>query len=86
MAKSNFNELKRQLGSAIKERRLERGWSQEKLAEQAHLHRTYIGDIERGERNVSFENLWLIAEAFQTSLSDLFAFLDANDHSKGKND
>lgn len=60
-------------GLAIKRRRQEIGLSQEALAEQAGLHRTYIGDIERGARNVSLENIEKLAKALQVSISDLFA-------------
>jgi len=49
------------------------GHSQERLAEMAHLHRTYIGGIERGERNVSLVNIWRIADALGISPSVLFA-------------
>jgi len=44
-------------GEAIRNKRLEQGLSQEKLAELCGLHRTYIGGIERGERNVSLLNI-----------------------------
>jgi transcriptional regulator with XRE-family HTH domain len=43
------------------------------LAERAGLHRTYIGDIERGARNLSLENIEKIAKALQISISELFA-------------
>lgn len=53
------------------------GYSQERLAELARLHRTYIGGVERGERNVSLLNIWRIADALKVSPSVLFAtFVD----------
>jgi transcriptional regulator with XRE-family HTH domain len=65
--------VKSRFGLAIKRRRQEIGISQEVLAERAGLHRTYIGDIERGARNLSLENIEKIAKALQISISDLFA-------------
>lgn len=59
------------LGRAVRSRRLELGLSQEKLAERAQLHWTYIGGIERGERNVSLINIVRIAEALSLTPSDL---------------
>ena len=47
------------------------GCPQEKLAELADLHRTYVGDIERGERHVSLLSMWKIARALRVRLSDL---------------
>jgi len=46
--------------------------SQERLAERAGLHRTYIGAIERGERNVSLKNIARIAKALGVQAKDLF--------------
>ena len=60
------------LGEEIKKFRKRRGFSQEKLAEISGLHRTYISDIERGQRNVSFLNLVKIANALGISLCELF--------------
>lgn len=51
--------------------RARRGWSQEQLAEESGLHRTYIGSIEREERNVSIDNLDRIARAFRISTAAL---------------
>jgi len=47
------------------------GWSQEKLAEKSDLHHNYIGDIERGEENVSVDALRRIAVALGVRLTDL---------------
>lgn len=51
----------------IKARRLELGWSQEALADAAGLHRTYIGSVERCERNISIDNIERISEALGVS-------------------
>lgn len=65
------NDPKRVLGQAIRRRRLALGLSQEKLAERAGLHWTYVGGIERGERNVSLENIVKLARALETEVSQL---------------
>jgi transcriptional regulator with XRE-family HTH domain len=59
-----FDDPKKIVGLNIRRLRKQAGWSQEELAEAAELHRTYIGAIERGERNVSLENIVGIARAF----------------------
>ena len=59
------------LGENIRTHRRNLGWSQEKLAEKADLHHNYIGDIERGEENVSVDALVRIAAAMKVNLSDL---------------
>ena len=59
-------------GSQIRRFRTALGLSQERLAELAGLHRTYIGSIERGERNVSLANMAVLANALGISLSTLF--------------
>ena len=51
--------------------RHERGLSQEELAEIVGIHRTYIGSVERGERNVSVDNMEAIAQALDELLPDL---------------
>jgi transcriptional regulator with XRE-family HTH domain len=53
-----------------------RGLSQEKLAELAGIHRTYIGDVERGTRNIALVNMTRIAKALGTSLSRLIADME----------
>jgi len=51
--------------------RLATGLSQEALADRCGLHRTYIGSVERGERNVSIDNMEVIARSLKSSLSVL---------------
>lgn len=63
------------LGEAIRRRREVLGLSQEQLALKCDLDRTYVGGVERGERNIGFINLCRIAEALDRSLSDLLADL-----------
>ena len=59
------------LGDRIREHRQARGWTQAELADKCDLHRTFIGSVERGERNISILNLRLIARVLRVSLSDL---------------
>jgi transcriptional regulator with XRE-family HTH domain len=51
--------------------RIEAGLSQEQLADIANLHRTYIGSVERGERNISLINIYRIAAALGVSPTQL---------------
>lgn len=59
------------LADNMKRLRTERNLSQEDLAAKCNLHRTYISDIERCERNVSIDNVEKIALAFNISVSEL---------------
>lgn len=59
------------LGRAVRENRLRLEMSQEQLAEAAELHRTYIGQVERGETNISLVNLIRIATALRTRVANL---------------
>ncbi|WP_033023736.1 helix-turn-helix domain-containing protein [Pseudoalteromonas sp. Bsw20308] len=63
---------KEQFGRNLKELRLNAELSQEELADLCSLHRTYIGSVERGERNISLNNIILISQALNTSPSILF--------------
>ncbi|MDE2172487.1 MAG: helix-turn-helix transcriptional regulator [Patescibacteria group bacterium] len=62
------------LGKKIREYRDKMGVSQEKLGEIAKLHRTYIGMIERGEKNITITNLKRIAQALGLHVRDLIDF------------
>ena len=66
-------------GKAMRKARMARGISQEALADLAGLHRTYVGDVERGERNISLVNMSKIAQALHVKLSDLVS--DSERHS-----
>ena len=69
------NATAREFGKRIRKRRLELGISQEKLADLAGLHRTYVGSVERGERNVSFLNILRLAKALKEDPGKLMAGL-----------
>ena len=62
-----------QFGVVVRRRRDALGFSQEEFAEECGMHRTYMGAIERGERNVSLLNLRRIAAALGLELSALLA-------------
>lgn len=59
-------------GERVKEIRKAQGLSQEDLAERANLHNTYIGGVERGERNLSLKSIEKIALALKTSVNVFF--------------
>jgi transcriptional regulator with XRE-family HTH domain len=69
MATANVKKL---FGKRLRELRKQRGWSQEEFAYQVGLDRSYIGSVERGERNISLENICLIACALDLPPSQLF--------------
>lgn len=71
--KVNEEAIKRTLGATVRKHRLELDVSQEKLAEMTGLHRTYISDIERGDRNVSAINIVRLARALGVSASRLLS-------------
>ena len=72
MAKKAGGAIKATFGQRVRELRAEKGLSQEGLAEACDLDRTYIGGIERGERNVSLLNIKKIADALGVPVKDLF--------------
>ena len=67
-------ELVEAFGKRIRQLRTDRGISQEELSFLTGFHRTYIGMIERGERNISLSNIGVFAKAFEVSLSELLDF------------
>ncbi len=64
--------LLKEFGLKVQQRRKELSISQEELAYRAGVHRTYIGMIERAERNITLSNLKRLADALQVEIKDLF--------------
>jgi transcriptional regulator with XRE-family HTH domain len=65
------------LGRTIRELRKRRGFSQESFADEVGIHRTYMGAVERGERNISLKNLLRISDSLGLPLSSLIAEAEA---------
>lgn len=70
--------LIKEFGDRIRQLRIERNLSQEKLSFVTGFHRTYIGMIERGERNISLTNMAVFAKVFELTLSELLDFSSIN--------
>lgn len=66
-------DIRRRLGANLKQLRVKHGWSQEQLAFEAGIHRTYISDLERGARNPSILLLEKLAKSFGVPASELLA-------------
>lgn len=66
------NEVMRAFGDRVREIRGFRGWSQEELSHRVGLDRSYIGGVERGERNISLKNIHAIAAALGVPTARLF--------------
>ncbi|MED4599687.1 helix-turn-helix transcriptional regulator [Paenibacillus validus] len=69
-----MNSIRDSLGQRIRTLREQYGWTQEQLAERADLHPNYIGQIERGLKNVSLDNIYKLAVGLRMDLSQLFVF------------
>jgi transcriptional regulator with XRE-family HTH domain len=65
-------EIKVRFGKRVRQLRKERGLSQEAFADSCELDRTYLGGVERGERNISLVNISKIALGLDITISDLF--------------
>ena len=71
MVRKSSDTLRTVLAENIKTFRREKGFSQEELAEQCGLHRTYIGSVERQERNVTLSTLEVLASTLGVTVADL---------------
>ena len=66
-------------GRAVRAVRARNGLSQEELADRAGIHRTYIGDVERGKRNIALVNMKRIADSLGITLSSLIAKMERDE-------
>ena len=78
-------QLIKDFGQRIKQLRNKKCISQEKLSTSTGFHRTYIGMIERGERNISLTNMAVFAKVFELSISELLDFSAINPEYSYKN-
>ena len=70
---------KKNLGLAIRQLRVQLELSQEELADKCGLHRTYIGSVERGERNIAIDNVIKLSLALNCSVSDIILLAENMD-------
>jgi transcriptional regulator with XRE-family HTH domain len=67
-----MQQIRRKLGDRIRKLRSRKGWSQEEFAAVSGLHRTYIGAVERGEKNLTLSTMHTLAKTLDTSIAQLF--------------
>ena len=68
--KGHSPQHRKRLGQAIRARRMEKGLSQEKLAQMVECHRNYVGMVERGEQNLTIDMLMRFARALKMSVTE----------------
>lgn len=74
-----MSNIAKRIGQRIRNYRIQLGLSQEKLAELSKCHPTYIGQLERGEKNATLESIEKISSALNVPLSRLFESVDGSD-------
>lgn len=73
MIRPMADRLLRRLGHRIRKLRQQHGWTQVVMAEKVGLDRSFLADVERGKRNISIRNLYLVARGFKKTLSQLLS-------------
>jgi transcriptional regulator with XRE-family HTH domain len=63
--------IQRRVGAKVRALRREHGWSQDVFADRTGLHRAHVGEIERGESNVTLQTLKILADALDVRIEDL---------------
>jgi XRE family transcriptional regulator, regulator of sulfur utilization len=71
-----MSRLQLRVGQKLRQLRQKRGWSQEEFADISGLHRTYVGSVERGERNLTLNSLQTLAKALKVRMSDILKGMD----------
>ncbi len=69
-----MEDIKKKFGEKVRYYRMKKGLTQWELADKADLHYTYVGSIERGEKNITLKNINRIADALNTKITDLLDF------------
>jgi transcriptional regulator with XRE-family HTH domain len=64
-------DIQKKVGATVRALRLKRGWSQDLFADKTGLHRAHVGEIERGESNVTLQTLKILADALGVRIVDL---------------
>jgi transcriptional regulator with XRE-family HTH domain len=64
-------DIQRHVGKRVRQLRLKKGWSQDLFADKSGLNRAHVGEIERGEANVTIQTLKIIADTLGTTIGDL---------------
>ena len=66
-----MQDIQKQIGVAVRAFRLKKGWSQDVFADRSGLNRAHVGEIERGESNVTIQTLKIIADTLGVRIADL---------------
>lgn len=75
-SKRMTNSIQKKFGEFVRKKRKEQGFSQESFAFKAKLHRTYMGAIERGEKNITIKNIEKIAFCLEIKISEIFSAIE----------
>jgi transcriptional regulator with XRE-family HTH domain len=67
-----MQQIQRELGERIRKLRRQKGWSQEEFAAVSGLHRTYVGAVERGEKNLTLSTMLTLAKTLGSTIGQLF--------------
>jgi transcriptional regulator with XRE-family HTH domain len=72
-----MSSTREKFGRTVRRLRIAREFSQESFADEIGVHRTFMGSVERGETNISLDNIARIAKGLRITLAELFAELDS---------